>query len=152
MLKTVSSIGRRAKAFIEHYATTVDGQIEGALKSKTGTPAQAHDIRLIATKCRDLAASARRLLNDPEASLLSADEREDLTAIAEEMELGAVEADTIGDPDAVWMRRSKQEKERITQREGIDQGDADRLRARIRGDLRKQKAPPTANSNGNNPA
>lgn len=142
MLKSMSLVGRRAKALIEHYATTVDGQIEGALKPQTGDPASAHDVRLIADKCRDLARAARRILDDPEAELLTAEEREDLVAIAEEMEIGATEADSIADPDAVFAEQTIHIKRRLTERVPIKARQADSLRARIRGDIRKQKDPP----------
>lgn len=147
MLKSVSLIGRRAKMLIEHYATTVDGQIEGALKPQTGDPVSAHDVRLIADKLRDLATAARRLLKDPEANLLSQDEQDDLAAIAEEMEIGAVEADAASDPDTVWSKQTIHEKRRLTERRPVEAADADRLRARIRLDIRKQKAPPEPQGN-----
>jgi hypothetical protein len=116
-----------------------NGDVERFLRKSTGAPANRIELGLIADRAQRYGARARALLSRPQAALpKNSDWVDDLTEIAEECEVGAEEAADASHPDTVYQELDQATRMRITDRLPIPREKADLLRARFRGDRRRE--------------
>jgi len=137
MLKTFNENREEATDLIRRYVAWKKHDVEQVLNNKD-KPGRLQ-LELLAEQAGAFAASARSIIA---AGGIGQDEIDDLTAIAEELEVAATEAAAESHPDTAWAAMDEQTKRQLTQKVPIARNKADRLRARMRGDLRKQNPKP----------
>jgi hypothetical protein len=79
---------------------------------------------------------ARDLIADPGFSALDPLVKDDITAIAEELETGIAEIDDVAHPDNVWDTLDDAKKHDVTQRVQADERAVNAIRARMKGEKR----------------
>lgn len=149
MLRTYSEVLEDATDVIRRYVAWKRNEVESVLNRSNGDLPSRHELATIAEEAGKYATRARKVLRHVDAATLPDDDRADLEAIIEEMDLAAAEGAAAADPDNVWAEMSGEQKRHITERVPIERGKADRLRARIRGDLRRSTPPPHPEPNAN---
>lgn len=133
MLKTFNQNREDAVDLIHRYIAWKRSDVDNVLKHKD--PATRQQLEILSDQAKAYAANARALIA---AGGIGQDEVDDLTAIAEELEIAAAEAEAESHPDSAWSSLDEHTKRRVTQHVPIARDKADRIRARMRGDLRKQ--------------
>lgn len=143
MLRTVNETRDDVRDFIRRYNAFKRNDVENILNRGNGGVFRI-ELETLADAAKRLGQEGRSYLTRPNiAAAITEDEMHDLVAITEEMELAGIEGEAAADPDEVFARMPKQRRKELTERVMVDPVKADRLRARIRGDLRKQQAPPS---------
>lgn len=148
MLKGFSDIEDDALACINNYRSFKRGEADAVLAPSNGDPTSAHGLRMVGENCKSIARRARTLLGRQDAPQLSPDSRDNLTAIAEELELAVAEIEAEADPDVVYASQPREVKNSVTQRLQVHRGKVDMIRARIRGERRGEPGPPANPGNG----
>lgn len=137
MLKTFNEAQEDALDLIHRYVAWKRNDVEQILNSKD-RPSRLQ-VEIITGQAERFAVQARALISK---GGVRPDEIDDLTAIAEELEAAANEGHSECSPDTIWSSLDEKDKRRITQSIPFSKEKADRLRARMRGDLRaKDKNP-----------
>lgn len=144
MLKSLNAAEEEARKLVRSWKNWIDGSAEQVLTPKTPTrPVDLENLRSavdgFARRARDIEAlpGFQNLKTDPELR----DLHDDVVAIAEEMEAGSAEIVAESEPDVVYARLGAQKKKELTQIIALDESRVDLIRARLRGDIRKQAKP-----------
>lgn len=138
MLKSVTSLTLDADALIRHYHSWSRGALVQWTDTSNG-PKTAVELRGLRSNTEAIARSARELLGNAAAGTLSQDVRDDLVAIAEELEVTTLEIDAIADPENVWSNLDRQKKSDVTQRVFMPDDAVQAIRARAEGRRRRVK-------------
>lgn len=143
MFKSINPLQIKAENLVKSYASWTDssGEMEGVLNKPNGNAPMVIELEAIRTRIDSYARLARELTVNPAFGELSADLREDVTAIAEECEAAIPELDAEVDPDLVWQSTPAQEKKKLLQRRPVTKDKATNLRARLRGEKRRSGVP-----------
>lgn len=156
MLSGISEVEEDGKATIAHYLSVKHGSLEAMLGPRARTLPNAKSVATMGENLGEIArtAAAHLAIADQEKAAtgrdpLSEQTRYNLAEMADELAIAAAEFKDASDVDRVWSQQDRGRKETIAQQLTIRRDVVDLLRARGRGDLRKQKAPPAPPVSGN---
>lgn len=149
-LRTINEAEAEAIEVVRSYKAWESNEAVQIFEPATGEEPFAIAIKAGGDKALRLAARARRVLARSDANKLSQDYIDDLTEIAEELELAASEAEAITRPEQLFASQDEEKKRKLTERVTIPREQSGRLLSRIKRDLRAQHGG-HADTPGNNP-
>jgi len=135
MLKSISAIALRADSLIKGYHSWQEGPLETFLDTQSGSKTLI-ELRNAQSNAMSYATQARDLIQNPGFADLDPLVKDDITAIAEEMETGIAEIDDIAHPDNAWEAMDLANKEKVTQRVQAPEIAIQAIRARLKGQKR----------------
>ncbi len=141
MLKSVTAVGLAADSLIRAYHSWREGMLLGFTDTANG-PRSLLDLRNVQSNARSYARIARDLIADAQFATLDQLVRDDIIAIAEELEAGVAEIDDISHPDNIWPTLDEDKKRDITQRIYADDRAVTSIRERLQGKRRGFITPP----------
>lgn len=137
MFKSMPALQSRVKRLLAAYSDWANSTAESFTDNRLGQRPAIGDVLHVRTKLEGQVAEAQSIMADAEFAALTAEEREDVTAIAEEGATAITEIDLIADADEVWETAESHRKRNFANGVRVPLEVADLIVSRIKHDIRK---------------
>lgn len=135
MLKSLTGLQLDADALIRSWYSWKRGALIAWTNTDNG-PVRLIELRGLQSNARSYARQARDLMTQAGFASLTQDVKDDVSAIAEEMELGIDEIEQVAHPDNAWAKLDLDKKADVTQHVSANDRDVAAIRERLAGNRR----------------